>query len=135
MVRSLTIENDEEEQLSFKVQCENLDLAPPKVLCKAAFFDIKGKAMNGDIPFDEFYVSAKGIHLTLEDPDYGIEMLKGSYDATNNKINWEDYRNDKFKFKEMVWEVSGAVHFIIVCVVKHSANLFALLSQSSNLFP
>ena len=111
---------DQLDAMSFKAQCEGL--AGIKVLCKAAFFKVNGEPFTGGIPIDEFYVSAKGIHLTLEDPDYGIEMLKGSYDAINNKINWEDYRNDKFRFKQMVWEVSGAVHFISVCVVKHSAN-------------
>ena len=108
MVGSLTIPTADVENISFKAQCEGL--GGLKVLCKAAFFKVNGELFTGAIPIDEFYVSAKGIHLTLEDPDYGIEMLKGSYDAANNTIKWEDNQDEKFKLKEMVWERSGAVY-------------------------
>ena len=96
-VGSLTIGTDEVEEISFKAQCE--DLAGLKVLCKAAFFKVKDEPLKEGIPFDEFYVSAKGIHLTMDDADTGKELLKGSYDAANNTIKWEDNQNEMFKRK------------------------------------
>ena len=113
------------EDLSFKAQCEGM--GGLKVLCKVALFKVNGEPFTGGIPFDEFYVSAKGIHLTLDDPDTGKELCKGSYDAANNKIEWED--NEKFKLKDTVWERSGAVIiFISVCIVKYKVTIKSCLS-------
>ena len=44
-------------------------------------------------------------------------LLKGSYDSANNKIDWEDNQDKKFKLKEMVWERSGAVYILLVCAL------------------
>ena len=71
-------------------------------------------ALKGN-PLDDLYVSAKGIDLTMQNPDGGEDFSKGSYETDGNTIKWKSYQDDKIHIKEMKWERAGEVYIVFVC--------------------
>ena len=116
VLQGITIEQQETKDLSFDVQCETNTAV--RVDCQFSNFKVNGNEANlNNNPLDEFYVSANGIDLTMQNPDGGEEFLKGSYQAEGNTIKWNSYENDKIQIKEMKWTKSGEVYIICVCVL------------------
>ena len=114
VLQGITIEQQETKDLSFDVQCETNTVV--RVDCQFSNFKVDGVEINlNGNPFDELYVSANGIDLTMQNPDGGEEFLKGSYQAEGNTIKWNSYENDKIQIKEMKWTKSGEVYIICVC--------------------